>query len=85
MKISAVIRCMLQMCPSAWRVFLRCLQLSCFLLVCAALLLIAWDGDYIGSFRFYLLSAELQELAQLSLLGSVILPPCVEETAGRER
>lgn len=82
MKIFAVIRRMLQMCPAAWRVFLRCLQTSCFLLVCASLLLIAWDGDYIRSFRFYQLSTTLQEMAQLSLLGAVILPPCVEDLGG---
>ena len=85
MKAPAPVRRMLQMCPAAWRIFLRCLQMSCFLLVCAALLLIAWDGDYIKSFRFFQLSAALQEMAQLSLLGAVILPPCVEDMAGRAR
>ena len=85
MKLSAPVRRMLQMCPAAWRIFLSCLQLSCFLLICAALLLIAWDGDYIGSFRFFQLSATLQEMAQLALLGAVILPPCVEDLAGRAR
>jgi hypothetical protein len=85
MKLTASVRRMLQMCPTAWRIFLRCLQLSCFLLICAALLLIAWNGDYIGSFRFYQLSASLQEMAQLALLGAVIVPPCVEDLAGRAR
>ena len=53
MKTPAPVRRMLRMCPAAWRIFLRCLQMSCFLLVCAALLLIAWDGDYIKGFRFF--------------------------------
>ena len=83
MKTPAPVRRMLRMCPAAWRIFLRCLQMSSFLLVCAALLLIAWDGDYIHSFRFFQLSATLQQMAQLALLGAVILPPCVEDLAGR--
>ena len=79
MKLSAAIEGMLHMCPAAWKLFLRCLQLSCFLLLCAALLLIAWDGDHVRGFAFFRLSGVLQEMAQLSLLFGVILPPCVED------
>ena len=32
MKLSAAIEGMLHMCPAAWKILLRCLQLSCFLL-----------------------------------------------------
>ena len=84
MKFKSVIVRMLQMCPAAWRIFLRCLELSCFLLICAALLLIAWDGNYIDGIRYFRLSAALQEAAQLALLGAVILPSCVEDLARKE-
>ena len=79
MKLSAAIEGMLHMCTAAWRIFLRCLQLSCFLLFCAVLLLIAWDGDHIRDYDLFCLSSVLQEMAQLSLLFGVIIPPCVED------
>ena len=82
MKLRAAIDRMLHMCPAAWLLFLRLLQLSCFLLVCAALLLIPRDGDPARSWELCQLSAALQDMAQLALLGAVILPPVVEDRAG---
>ncbi len=85
MKLRAAIRRMLQMCPEAWRIFLRLLQLSCFFLLCALMLLIGWDGDPLSSYRFLQLSGTLQEMAQLALLGAVLIPPIVEERHGRAK
>jgi hypothetical protein len=79
MKVRAVIARMLAMRPEAWYIFIRSLQLSCFLHVCAAMLLIAWDGDSLRGFRFYRQAQTLSEYAQLALLAAVIVPPCVEE------
>ena len=83
MKLYAAMQRMLHMCPAAWEIFLRSLQLSCFFLLCALLLLIGWDADHSHAYRFYQLSGTLQELSQLSLLAAVILPPCVEEWKGK--
>ena len=79
MKLRAVIRFMLHMKERAWRVFLRCLQLSCFFLLCSAFLLIAREAVPLRSFSLFQLSLTMQEMAQLSLLGAVILPPCLQE------
>lgn len=79
MKLSAAIEGMLHMCPAAWKILLRCLQLSCLLLLCAVLLLIGWDGDHVRGYDLFRLSSVLQEMAQLSLLFGVIIPPCVED------
>ncbi len=79
MKLRATIRFLLHMRPSAWRVFLRCLQFACFLLVCSVFLLIAWEADPVRSFPLFQLAGTLQESAQLALLGGVILPPCLQD------
>lgn len=79
MKLRAVIRFMLHMKQSAWRVFLHGLQLCCFLLVCSVFLLIAWENDPVQAYPLYQLSHTMQEMAQLSLLGAVILPPCLQD------
>ncbi len=79
MKLRAVIRFMLHMKERAWQVFLRCLQLGCFFLVCSAFLLIARENMPLRSYSLFQLSHTLQEMAQLSLLGAVILPPCLQE------
>ena len=85
MKLKATIDRMLHMCPEAWRVFLRALQLGCCLLLCSVFLLYVWDADHTHGWHFLQLSASLQETAQLSLLAAVILPPCIEEWKGRGR
>ncbi len=85
MKLKATINLMLHMCPEAWRVFLRALQLCCCLLLCSVFLLYAWDADHVHAWRFLQLSAALQEMAQLALLAAVIVPPCIEDRRGQAR
>ena len=70
------------MCPQAWRIFIRSIQLSCALLFGAILLLIAWDGDSRNAYSLYQTALTLNECAQLPLLIAVIVPPCVEERSG---
>ncbi len=79
MKLRAVFFRMARMKSAPWYVFKRCLQLCCWLLLCCLLLLIAWDGDLRGGFRFYQLALTLNELAELALLGAVLIPPCLED------
>ena len=67
------------MCPQAWRIFIRSIQLSCALLFGAILLLIAWNGDSRNAYSLYQTALTLNECAQAALLVAVIVPPCVEE------
>ncbi len=79
MKLRAVFLRMASMKPAAWYIYKRSIQLCCWLLLSALLLLIAWDGDVRGGFRFYQLALTLNELAELALLAAVLIPPCVED------
>ena len=45
MKLRAIIVRMLGMCPMAWYIFKRSLQLSVFLMLCAFALLVEWGGS----------------------------------------
>ena len=45
MKLTAILRRMLSMCPEAWYIFRRGLQLSAFLMLCAFVLLLEWNGS----------------------------------------
>ena len=71
---------MLQMNPTAWEVFLRCLQLACFFLGCALLLLVSIDST--ERYARYIQSAAFQEIAQVCLLLGAILPVIVEDLQG---
>ncbi len=73
-----VLRRMLRMCPGAWSLLIRLLQLSCMLLFCALLLRCRCEEDRALQFQ----AAALQECSQVSLLLAVLLPPCVEDLQG---
>ncbi|MGI5976501.1 MAG: hypothetical protein ACOX68_02230 [Candidatus Limivicinus sp.] len=77
MKISAIIRRMLSMCPGAWYIFIRTVQLCTFLLFLAFILLLEWDGSMMENYSLYMTAKALNETAQalllISVLGSVLL------------
>ena len=79
MKLPAILRRMLAMCPLSWYIFIRCIQLSCVLLLSAVLLLIAWDGDMLGNYKLYMTAITLNETAQAVLLVAVLLPVILED------
>ncbi len=79
MKLLAVARRMLRMCPEAWYIQIRSIQLCCALLLGAVFFLIAWSGDRVHSYRCFQTALTLNECAQTSLLFGVIVPPIVEE------
>lgn len=79
MKLRAVLRRMLSMCPEAWYISLRSLQLCCALLLGAVVLLLAWNGDMLGRFALYRLARSFNEYAQSLLLVSVLAAVCVED------
>ena len=83
MKLRRTVRCMLDMKPEAWYIFLRSLQLSCVLLLCAFALLLEYNGDMLGKYPLYMTAQSLNESAQGILLVALILSVCMEELQSR--
>lgn len=79
MKIKAVISRMLSMCPEAWYIFIRSLQLSCVLLILSAVLLIGYETGLSGGRYLYELAGGLYELPQALLLIGAISSVCIED------
>lgn len=77
MKLAKVIDRMLKMCPEAWYIFIRALQLCVFLLLCAFILLLEWNGSMVESYKLYMTANSLNETAQaillIAVLGSVLI------------
>ncbi len=83
MKLRRTVRRMLDMKPEAWYIFLRSLQLSCVLLLCAFALLLEYNGDMLGKYPLYMTAQSLNESAQGILLVALILSVCMEELQSR--
>ena len=83
MKLRRTIRRLLDMKPDAWYIFLRSLQLSCLLLLCAFALLLEYNGDMLGKYPLYMTAQSLNESAQGILLVALILSVCMEELQSR--
>lgn len=83
MKLRRTVRRMLDMKPDAWYIFLRSLQLSCVLLLCAFALLLEYNGDMLGKYPLYMTAQSLNESAQGILLVALILSVCMEELQSR--
>ena len=73
----------LEMKDGSWWVFLRCLQLCVFLLLCSWALFLSCHGDYPGNLERYISAVSLYETGQIVLLIGVILPVCLEDLPGR--
>lgn len=78
MKLKAAVRRMLAMCPEAWYIFIRSLQLCAFLLLCAFALL-AESERRGGCYELYMTAVSLTEAVQSLLLIAAILPVCIED------
>lgn len=77
MKLMKIFDRMLRMCPEAWYIFLRSIQLCVFLLLCCFVLLLEWDGSMMEGYRLYMTASALNEICQalllIAVLGSVII------------
>ena len=63
---------MLNMCPDAWYIFIRSIQLTAFILLCAFTMLLECSGDIIHKYRMYMTAVCLFETgAALLLIGSL--------------
>ena len=78
MKIKNIICRMLKMCPAAWSIYIRTMQLCCVLLILSAFILIQCDSAA-WSYERYMLAMGLYELPQALLLVSLIGSVCVED------
>lgn len=77
MKIKLVVKRMLRMCPDAWYIFMRTLQLSCLLLFLSLVSFIGYENT--GSHELFNMAAALYELPQSLLIISMIGSICIEE------
>ena len=75
---------MLEMCPEAWYIFRRSLQLCCVLCLCSAALLIEYRSGMMGSYKLYMLGMALNEISQCSLLIGVIFSFCIENVKAQD-
>lgn len=79
MKLKMTIDRMLRMCPEAWYIFIRSLELTAFLLLCAFVLLLHWDGHMLTGYRPYMTAMALYETGQGLLLIGAIFSACIED------
>jgi len=77
MKLKTTVKRMLGMCPQAWYIFIRTLQLSAALLLFAVIFLIHYQST--GDYRLYQSAWALFELPQALILIAGIGSACVED------
>lgn len=85
MRLQAAIQRMLRMCPEAWYIQIRSIQLCCALLLGALCFLIGWSGDRVHGYSYYQTAQTLNECAQTVLLIGVIVPPLLEDWKIRKK
>jgi len=78
MKLKAIVERMLTMCPQAWYIFIRTIQLSAVLLVFAVFLLIESESRG-GCHQLYKAAWALFELPQALILIAGIGSACIED------
>lgn len=79
MKLKPVLRRMLSMCPDAWYIFIRSIQLCSVLLLCAFALLVQWNGSMMENYELYMTAMSIDEITQALLLIAVLLSVCLED------
>lgn len=78
MKFKATVKRMLLMCPQAWYIFIRTLQLSAALLLFAVFLLIENESRS-GCYQLYRTAWALYELPQALILIAGIGAACIDD------
>lgn len=79
MKLLSVIRRMLRMCPPAWYIFIRSVQLTGFLLLCAFALLLGYNGSMLNGYGSYMTAVTLYETGQAVLLIGGLFSVIIED------
>lgn len=80
-KLKKVINRMLGMCPEAWYIFRRGLQLCAALLFGAFMLLLEWNGSSFDRHALYFTAMSLNETAQAILLIVVLFSVLIEDAS----
>ena len=80
MKTKKTIRRMLAMCPDAWYIFITSVKLTAFVLLCAFVLLLGWNGSMAeDGYRLYMTAMSLYETGQALLLIGVLFSVLIED------
>ena len=82
--LKKTLRRMLSMCPAAWYIFIRTLQLVSLLMLCAFALLLKAQGAEDG-YTLRMTAAALNEISQALLLIAVIFSVCLEDVFTRSK
>lgn len=85
MKLRKTVRRMLEMCPAAWYIFIVSVKLTAFVLFCAFLLLLAWQGSMAEGYTQYMTAMSLYEIGQGLLLIGVVFSACIEDAQSSRR
>ena len=85
MKIKMTIRRMLEMCPEAWYIFLSCVKLTAFLLLCAFLLLLDCGGSMAEGYTEYMTAMSLYETGQALLMLGALFSVLIEDAQSSRR
>ena len=86
MKTKKTIRRMLAMCPDAWYIFISSVKLTAFVLLCAFVLLLGWNGSMAeGGYRLYMTAMSLYETGQALLLIGALFSALIEDAQSGRR
>ena len=86
MKLRKTVRRMLAMCPDAWYIFISAVKLTAFVLLCAFVLLLCWNGSMAeGGYRLYMTAMSLYETGQALLLIGALFSVLIEDAQTRRR
>ena len=83
MKLCKTVRFMLRMCPDAWYIFICSVKLTAFLLLCAFVLLLVWNGNMAEGYRQYMTAMSLYETGQAVLLVGALFSALVEDVQAK--
>lgn len=83
MKLKQTLCRMLSMCPKAWYIFIKSLQLAGLMHFCSFMLLLKWNGSMADNFELYKTAISMQECAQSILLIAVLLSVFIEDHSMR--
>ena len=83
MKLQKTLRRMLRMCLDAWYIFICSVKLTAFVLLCAFVLLLDWNGSMQEGYTQYMTAMSLYEIGQSLLLVGAIFSVCIEDVQTR--
>ena len=86
MKAKKTISRMLAMCPDAWYIFISSVKLTAFVLLCAFVLLLGWNGSMEeDGYRLYMTAMSLYETGQALLLIGALFSALIDDAQSGRR